>query len=365
MKALLKSLTVTGWVLSVCHTSLSAQQISKKQLFESIDSIVHAGMGKTFPSISLAVVIDNKVAYVKAYGYADKLKKIRATSKTCYQIGSLTKTFTGNLFAKFVHLNRVNLFDSLQRYFPNAHVPADSSGKNFTFFNLLTHTAGVPRYPENLQRADGEPILSFSRQQLFEAINVMKLSHRVGSRWNYSNFGYGIAGTALENLANKTLDSLFAEHIFRPLKMTSTSLTLNSKIQANLATPYRDDNPEVATQPWNMEALSAAGNIFSNVEDLSKFMINQIAEGDAATKIQHQVIFSMSENTGYALGCFVGFSKSKNARIIYHGGDVDGYASDMNILPDKKMGVVILTNCGLGRQFSQISNAVFNRCLRM
>ena len=89
-------------------------------------------------------------------------------------------------------------------------------------------------------------------------------------------------------------------------------------------------------------------------------MLYQIEEKDAATKMQQQVYYSISENVGYGLGCFTGFSKSKNTRIVYHGGDVDGYASDMNILPDRKMGVVILTNCGIGREFSQISSAVFN-----
>lgn len=322
-------------------------------------------MGKTFPSISLAVVIDGKIAYMKAYGYADKKKKIPATTKTCYQIGSLTKTFTGNLFAKYIQLNKVSLYDSLQRHFTtDIRFPADSNGKNFTFYNLLTHTSGVPRYPANLQREDGEPILSFSKQKLGEAITTMQLSHKVGSRWDYSNFGYGIVGTALENITGQSLDSLFMQQIFRPLHMTNSSLSLNSLINPYLAIPYRDDNPDIPTQPWNMDAMKAAGNIFSNIEDLSKFMIYQLQESDAATKIQHQQFYQMGENTGYGLGCFVGFSKSKNTRIIYHGGDVDGYASDMNILPEKKMGLVILTNCGQGREFSQISTAIFNIVFR-
>jgi serine-type D-Ala-D-Ala carboxypeptidase/endopeptidase len=360
MKLPLKISVIACTVLSVFHNTVAAQG-TRDQLVRSIDSIVTAGMGDNFPSITLAVVIDQKVAYMKAYGYADKKKKIPATTTTCYQVGSLTKTFTGNLVAKFIQANKLNLFDSLQKHFPpTVRFPTDSAGRHFTFFNLLTHTAGVPRYPANLERTDGDPIRSFSKQQLLNAINSMKLSHRVGSRWDYSNFGYGIIGAALENISGMSLDTLFRDHIFIPLKMTSTSLFLNPNIRSKLATPYRDDNPEIPTEPWNMGSLSAAGNIFSNIEDLSKFMLYQIAEEDAATKMQHDVSFSMSENTGYGLGCFTGFSKSKNARIIYHGGDVDGYASDMNILPDKKMGVVILTNCGRGREFSQISNAVFN-----
>lgn len=337
------------------------QQRTKQQLFNSIDTIIKNQMGKTFPSISLAVVIDGKVVYKQAYGYADKEKKIMATTSTFYQIGSLTKTFTGNLLAKFIINNKISLFDSLQKHFPsNVRFPLDSNGKGITFLSLATHTAAIPRYPGNLVRQDGDPILGFSKAQLYAGINAIKLSGKIGAAWNYSNFGYGIIGTALEMVSNRSLNDLFIEHIFSPLKMTHTSLIPANNIKASLAIPYRDDNPDIPTQPWDMGSLSAAGNIFSNVEDLSKFLIYQIEEIDAATKLQHHSFFQINESVGYGLGCFTGFSKSKNTRIIYHGGDVDGYAADYNFLPDKKMGVVILTNCGSGRAFSEISNKVFN-----
>src|SRR3712207_224550 len=106
MKAICKICTV--FILNtVCTSQSIAQQHAKQKLFSRIDSIVKAGMGNVFPSITLAVVIDGKVAYTKAYGFANKQKKIRATTKTCYQIGSLTKTFTGNLLARLVVHNKV------------------------------------------------------------------------------------------------------------------------------------------------------------------------------------------------------------------------------------------------------------------
>ncbi len=339
----------------------SIGQISKDRFYNRVDSIIKSRMGNRFPSVSVAIVIDGKLAYTKAYGYANQQKKIPATTNTCYQIGSSTKIFIGNLLAKMIVQNKVFLFDSIQKYFPaNVRFPLDSNGKAITIFNLATHTASIPRYPGNLIRTDGEPILGFSQSQLYTGINLMKLSAKVGTRLDYSNFGFGIIGTALENISGKSLSTLLAENIFSPLKMENTSLVLTDKIKAILAIPYRDDDTNVPTQPWDMGYLSAAGNIFSNAEDLSKFLIYQINESDAATKLQHQSFFPIAENVGYGLGCFTGFSKSKNTRVVYHGGDVDGYASDCNFLPDRKMGVVILTNCGIGRAFSEISNAVFN-----
>ncbi len=175
--------------------------------------------------------------------------------------------------------NKVFLFDSIQKYFPaNVRFPLDSNGKAITIFNLATHTTSIPRYPDNLIRTDGEPILGFSQSQLYAGINLMKLSAKVGRRWDYSNFGYGIIGTALENISGKSFNTLLTGNIFSPLKMENTSLVLTDKIKAILAIPYNDDETNIPTPPWDMGYLSAAGNIFSNAEDLSKFLIYQMNE---------------------------------------------------------------------------------------
>lgn len=358
-------------VLSILFSLLFGTAVSQSSdsspSFNKIDSIIISGMEQhQLPGIALGIVINGEIIYKKGYGYADKERKSAITSSTCFQLGSLTKMFTGYVLSQLIIENKINSFASIQLLYPSYHpFPLDAQSRYPLVIDVATHTASFPAYPANLSRKDGEPITGFSKQQLYESIDQLRLTGDVGEKWQYSNLGYGLLGTGLENLTGLSLDKLMRNYIFGPLAMTNTALYMNDSIQEQIATPYRDDNPSVTTKPWNMGSLAGAGNAFSNIEDLLKFLVFQMNEKNETLKLQHHSFFSMSANLGYGLGCFTGFSQSKNTRVIYHGGDIDGYASDFTFLPDKKFGVVILTNCGKGPEFSAISNAVFNTTYKL
>lgn len=338
------------------------QSTSAISAFSKIDSIILSGMQQhMLPGVALGIVVNGEVIYQKGYGYADKERKSTVSTSTCFQLGSLTKMFTGYLLSQMIIENKINSFSSIQLLYPSYHpFPLDANSRAPLIIDVATHTAAIPPYPGNLNRKDGEPISGFSKEQLYEGIDRLKLLGDIGKKWQYSNFGYGLLGAGLENLTGISLDSLMTSYIFKPLGMYSTALYLNDTIQKEMATAYRDDNSGLATKPWDMGSLAGAGNAFSNINDLLKFLIFQMNEKNEPLKLQHHSFFNMSTGLGYGLGCFTGFSQSKNTRIIYHGGDIDGYASDFTFLPDKKFGVVILTNCGKGPEFSAISNSVFN-----
>ena len=106
-----------------------------------------------------------------------------------------------------------------------------------------------------------------------------------------------------------------------------------------------------------MGALSGAGNIFSSVNDLSLFM-NEMLKGSEVNRIQQTEYLKINETWNYGLGCFVINSKTRNTKIIHHGGDIDGYASYLILYPEFKGGLVILTNSGMGRQFGEIAEGI-------
>lgn len=354
-------------LFSVLFATALPQSPGSVPSFDKIDSIIIAGMKQhEFPGTALGIVADGKIVYKKGYGYADKEKQSGVTASTCFQLGSLTKMFTGYVLSQLITENKINFFASIQLLYPAHHpFPLDANARAPLLIDVATHTASFPPYPGNLNRKDGEPITGFSKEQLYESIDQLKLMGDIGKKWQYSNFGYGLLGAGMENLTGVSLDSLMLNYIFKPLAMNSTALYLDSTIQKKMATPYRDDNPGIATTAWNMGSLAGAGNAFSNIEDLLKFLIFQMNEETEPLKLQHHSFFRIGSNIGYGLGCFTGFSQSKNTRLIYHGGDIDGYASDLTFLPDKKFGVVILTNCGKGPEFSGISNAVFNTAYQL
>lgn len=332
---------------------------SKAETFAKIEKIATEGIkNHNFPSISIGIVLDGKIIYAKGFGYANRESKKLADADTVYQLGSVTKTFMGNLLAQLIAEKQVSLDDSIAKYFPDSlKFPTDKNGKAITVKDIATHSAEFPRYPDNLVRTDGEPIHGFSKQQLYQGIELVRINNPVGVRYSYSNFGYGVLGTGLENLTEKTLSELFTQRIFQPLKMNNSNLVLTDKLKANLAVPYRDDNPNQRTEPWEMGALSGAGSIFSSVNDMNLFM-NEMLKDTEVNRIQQTEYLKINETWNYGLGCFVINSKTRNTKIIHHGGDIDGYASYLILYPEFKGGLIILTNSGMGRQFGEIAEGI-------
>lgn len=332
---------------------------SNTETFTKIEKIATEGIKQNnFPSISIGIVLNGKIIYAKGFGYADRENKKLADADTIYQLGSVTKTFTGNLLARLIAEKQLSLDDPISKYFPDSiKFPTDKNGKAITVKDIATHSAEFPRYPENLDRIDGEPIRGFSKEQLYQGIELVRINDPAGIRYSYSNFGYGVLGTALENLTDKTLSELFTQRIFQSLKMNNSSLALNEKNKANFAVPYRDDNPKQRTEPWEMGSLSGAGNIFSSVNDLSLFM-NEVLKDSEVNRIQQTEYLKINETWNYGLGCFVINSKTRKTKIIHHGGDIDGYASYLILYPEFKGGLIILTNSGMGQQFGEVAEGI-------
>ncbi len=355
----LKKIFVLLLLLSFACRGQTPNVSSNTETFAKIEKIATEGIkNHNFPSLAIGIVLNGKIIYAKGFGFADRENKKLANADTVYQLGSVTKTLTGNLLAQLIEEKKISLDDSIAKYFPKSvKFPTDKNGKVITVKDIATHSAEFPRYPENLDRIDGEPIRGFSKQQLYQGIELVRINNSAGIRYSYSNFGYGVLGTALENLTEKTLSELLTQRIFQPLKMKSSSLELTDKLKTILAVPYRDDNPNQRTEPWEMGALSGAGNIFSSVNDLSLFM-NEMLKNTEVNRIQQTEYLKINETWNYGVGCFVINSKTRNTKIIHHGGDIDGYASYLILYPEFKGGLIILTNSGMGRQFGEIAEGV-------
>ena len=198
---------------------------------------------------------------------------------------------------------------------------------------------------------------------MLRGINMVSIDAEVSTKYNYSNFGYGILGTAMANLMGESLSVLMTKHIFTTYDMENSSLELENKFRNKLATPYLAVAPYLRTEPWNMGTLSGAGNLFSTVSDLNKFMVEVLADREI-NSIQQTKYFRINESWSYGLGCFLIDSKKRNTKIIYHGGDIDGYASDMSIYPEHELGIVILSNWGegsvVGEAFTEINKEIVN-----
>ncbi len=334
----------------------------------NIDQLVRSQIeSKSIPGITIGVVKDGEVIIAEGFGYADVNKKIEANEHTVYQIGSVTKMFTGHLLSILIHQQEISLSDTLSNFFPEGlDFPKSPSGQVVTLKDIATHSSEFPRYPENLDRIDPHPIKGYSKEQMLEGIELVEIGNPIGENYNYSNFGYGVLGVAMEHRMHKELAVLMEENIFSVYGMNNSSLVLSESIHTNLAVPYLEVSPITETEPWNMGTLSGAGNMFSSVSDLNQFML-YLLKDNSVNKIQMKKLLKINESWSYGLGCFVINSSKWDTQIIYHGGDIDGYASYLALYPEYQLGIVILTNWGqgqsVGEAFSSISDSIVNHFL--
>ena len=332
-------------------TSCKGQKQDQTQSLElALETFINQEIEKhKIPSLAVGIVQNGEVVMAKGYGFADVEKKSPATEHTIYQIGSVSKMFTGHVLARLLLKKEISLDDKVSKFFPeHVNFPLSPSGQSPRIKNIATHSSEFPRYPHNLERIDPHPIKAYTKEQMYEAIEQISIDTLIGSRYNYSNFGYGVLGTAMENLTEKSLAKLMDEIIFAPYGMKSSSLLPTASIEKKLATPYLAVSPYEQTEPWNMEALSAAGNVFSSIADLNKFML-ELSSNQEVNQVQQSEYFKINDSWSYGLGCFIVESKKRETKVIFHGGDIDGYASSLSLYPEHKLGIVMLTNWGEGQ----------------
>lgn len=318
-----------------------------------------------YPGFSIGVVFENDLIYSQSFGVADRETKRTADAETLYQIGSISKVFTATLLGVMRDGGAVRLDDPLAKYLPaDVALPTDRRGAAaITLRHLATHTSGLPGDVVNPSREkDGDPWTGYDVNKLYAGLAQTKLVFPTGARWGYSNMGFGLLGLALERAAGKPYETLLKQYIFEPLKMRHSTITLTDEHLRLLATPYRDDDPSVKTKPWDLGVLSAAGGITSSVADLAKFLSLQFRAGEAgvtpvsgSTLLETQTPQRLINEWSAANGLGWRIDRSdKIGNVVSHGGDVDGYASYVAFSPAHKIGVIVLTNCGIGQPVGEL-----------
>jgi CubicO group peptidase (beta-lactamase class C family) len=224
------------------------------------------------PGIAVGWVENGKVNFY-SYGFSDLNSKEPVTSKTLFEIGSVTKTFTCEMLALMAAKNEVALTDKAQKYFPANVVLPEKNGKFITLENLAMARSGLPRLPGNLAPADPtNPYVDYTEKELFQYLSNCELSRDPGSQYEYSNLGMGMLGYILAKQQGVSYRELLSTLITKPLKMNQTFISGEVKEKKKLATGYVDQNPMKAWTWTDQSALTGAGGILSNAEDMITYL---------------------------------------------------------------------------------------------
>lgn len=269
---------------------------------------------------------------------------------TQYEIGSITKTFTGYLLAKAVIEKRVKLEDDIRFYLNGDYPNLQYKGHAIQMKHLISHVSGLPfMLPERKDLfqlpPDSIPSVVIKSQENYGTAEFLNDLHQVqpdtipGTRFKYSNAGAQLMGIILERIYGISYSQLVRKYITRPqhMKYTATETPGNSKV---LAKGY---NQKGAVMPYIPSFTLAAGGVYSSVPDMLQYIRLHLDENNRAVLLTHQPAWG--DFSSFAVGLNWQMNKTdKGARRIWQSGGTFGFSSYCVIYPDLNLGIVLLSN---------------------
>ncbi len=310
------------------------------KMLELIKTRVDEGRAK---GIVLGMIEKDGSRRIVAYGDPGPGAKPFAADSV-FEIGSVTKVFTGILLADMHAHGEVDMTAPAQRYAPPGLTLPKRNGKEITLEHLATQRSGLPRLPTNMNPADpANPYADYTVAQLHGFVSNYELPRDPGASYEYSNLGLGLLGHILASHAGKTYEQLVTERILSPLGMDMTGVTLTPKMQENLVVGHDQAGNPVAN--WNLPTLAGAGALRSTANDMLTFLEANIGapktDLERAMRESHRVRASDGDQ---AIGLAWGIVKVNGRTIITHDGGTGGYGAFIAFDPDTEIGVVLLNN---------------------
>ncbi len=295
-------------------------------------------------------VVQNGGKWVGGYGkFATADSSITPDGDSVYEIGSITKVFTGIALARLAEQGKVKLDDPVGRYLSELGLPADGRG-DITLVELSTHNSGLPRLPANFWKiADGEsgnPYSNYTTENLFADFKEVKLNRLPGTGYDYSNYGAALLGQLLALAAGQPYEKLVTEQVLTPLSLTNTVFELNAEQSARLIGGFT-----VAGEPtpnWTFDAMAPTGALKSTANDLLRFIELNLDPGTSGIGPALRNTMSVHGNSDFDKMGLSWHRQQTVEQVIlwWHNGGTGGYASFLAIDPEHRTGVVVLSNHG-------------------
>lgn len=340
----LPSPAMTRWLIALVALVLPAasawaQPLSLEE-FTAIDKAVTETMTDTgIPSVSLAVVRDGEVVLTRAWGKPSETIA-QPDSRLPYQIASNSKQFLAALLLMLRDDGRLSLDDTVDKWLPEL-----PNANRYTVRQLLSHTSGLQDYwPQDYSFAAMEQPIAPA--EIVARWATKPLDYEPGTRWQYSNTGYVVAGLIAEKAGRAPLWQQFEERIFKPLGIHPFPIDATNGPEfpqgyhRNALGPVRVAKPAAAGWLW------AAGELSMTAEELAEWDIARIerslltpADWD---EMERPVVLADGTTNGYGLG--VDKRLSGGRWVINHGGESVGFLSQNSVWVDQRTAVVVLTN---------------------
>ncbi len=335
---------VTGFVLMLAGPVTAVAQATLPPAMQAaIDSTATAALKATgSPSASIAVVRGGRLVYANAYGLAQLDPARPARPEMRYSIGSISKQFTATAILLLQQRGKLSLDDKASRWLPRL-----TRANQVTLRQVLSMTSGYQDFwPQDYVMPP--MLLPTTAQAIVDDWAKKPLDFEPGSKWQYSNTNYVIAGLIAEKASGMPLVSFLRREVFTPLHMTSVFISDSDALGPNDAQRYlRYALGPLRPAPKEGRGwMFAAGELAMTASDLARWDISVIDQSvlKPASYREQQTEIRLNDGvgTGYGLGVDVGMSSGH--RLISHSGEVSGFTAQNSIYPDDSAAVVVLVN---------------------
>jgi CubicO group peptidase (beta-lactamase class C family) len=376
---------ISHFILLFGNTATSGEQ-TEYDLFDDFEEFVDDVMEQwNVPGLAIGVVKDNKVIYMKGFGYQDVEKNVPVNTKTIFSIGSCTKAFTATAIGMLVDDGNLKWNTPINEFLPDFQFYDPYATAHLNPKDLLLHRTGLRGHNKV------HDISPLSRDSLYKIIRYLEPNIGFRENFQYANLNYQIAGYLVDKLSGDSFEQYITNRIFKPLGMTNSTFFIDDRqAGSNIAHPYMNfgahDNWGEAVLNTHYFSMSKAsqggtapsGGIYSNVEDMVEW-IKLNLNGGAID--DHQII--SAENLQiihtpymgikyypddkmspfYAFGMGWSISPFQGFYFLRHDGQMYGYMADVSFMPYENIGVVILTNMYYHHVCSIVSENVYERIL--
>jgi CubicO group peptidase (beta-lactamase class C family) len=336
--------------------SASVKPASSGTSYDAIDAYVEGQMHRLhIPGASLAIVEGDRIVHQRGFGRARPGGET-PTPQTPFFIGSLTKSITALAVMQQVEAGKVELDAPVQRYLPWFRVADPVASARMTVRHLLNQTSSLPLWPSEVALADFDDSPDATERQA-RALNTLKLTRPVGSKWEYSNYNFNLLGLIVETVSAETYAGYLQNHVLGPLGMTHTFTSKAEAKQHGLAMGHRlwFGLPFPAPDFSTPRASLPSGQLISSAEDIAHYLIAHLNGGRYG---EAQILSSAGIDElhrGVAECVTFGFSTGKygmgwfendlgQTKTFSHGGNVPDFSAFMALIPEQKKGVVLLLN---------------------
>jgi CubicO group peptidase (beta-lactamase class C family) len=327
------------------------------------------------PGVAVAIVKDGKVAHLKGYGVRRLGLSEKVDENTLFGIASNTKAFTACALAMLIDEGKLDWDDRVIDHMPDFRVSDPYVTREMTVCDLLTHRSGMGLGAGDLMFF---PDSNFTREEIIHNQRYIPLATSFRSHYAYDNVLYVVAGQLIPAITGKSWDDFILERIFLPVGMSHSNTTVAAlKPGVNFATPHATvDGKMQPVKNDHVDNTAPAGAINSCVSDMAKWVMVRLNEGvlpdgkqlfskkRANEMWSGQTIIPIEDAPEqlsalkprfeqYGIG--LRLRDYRGRKLVTHTGGLLGYVSQVIMVPEEKLGIVILTNGEAGETFSSIS----------